>query len=90
LGTDSSGATQKTPLYQVKGFKLGEVQFPEFKTVVVDLSVPNSTIKIPMDFILGYNVQKQANWLFDFPKKKWAITKMWSTTANSWQGNCFH
>jgi hypothetical protein len=76
IGTDSSGTTQETPVYLMKGFSLGGQQFPPTRVVVIDLSVPNSTIKTPMDFILGYNVQKRANWAFDFPRKKWAITKM--------------
>lgn len=76
IGTDSSGHSEETPVYEVKGFTLGGKTFPAIKAVVVDLSVPNSTIKTPMDFILGYNVQKQANWIFDFRNKKWAISKM--------------
>lgn len=76
IGTDSSGTSQETPVYQVTGFTLGGKRFPATKAVVIDLSVPNSTIKTPMDFILGYNVQKKANWIFDFPNKKWAISKM--------------
>lgn len=76
IGTDSTGTTQETPVYLVKGFALGGNKFPSIKAVVIDLSVPNSTIKTPMDFILGYNVQRKANWVFDFPKKKWMISKM--------------
>lgn len=76
IGTDSSGTTQETPVYLLKEFKLGGKLFPAVRVVVIDLSVPNSTIKTPMDFILGYNVQKRANWIFDFPQKKWAISKM--------------
>jgi hypothetical protein len=28
-----------------------------------------------MDLILGYNTLRQANWLFDFPRRRWAISK---------------
>lgn len=76
IGTDSSGTTQETPVYLMKGFTLGGKQFPPTKVVVIDLSVPNSTIQTPMDFVIGYNIQKRANWVFDFPQKKWAISKM--------------
>lgn len=76
IGTDSSGSQAETPVYMMKSFSLGGHQFPEAKVVVIDLSVPNSTIKIPMDFILGYSVLKEANWVFDFPNKKWGISKM--------------
>ena len=76
IGTDSSGTTQETPVYLLKAFTLGGMQFSAIRTVVIDLSVPNSTIKTPMDFILGHNVLRKANWVFDFPRKKWAISTM--------------
>jgi len=28
------------------------------------------------DLILGYSTLSKANWLFDFPRKKWAISKL--------------
>jgi hypothetical protein len=77
-GTDSSGSQMDTPLYELKGFELGKNKFPAIKVVVIDLSKPNSTIKTPMDFVLGNNVITKANWFFDFPRKKWAITEMHS------------
>jgi predicted aspartyl protease len=75
-GKDSSGTSQETPMYQLKEFVIGGRKFPSVRVAGVDLSVPNSTIKTPMDFILGYNVISKANWIFDFPNKKWAISKM--------------
>lgn len=76
VGQDSSGAKAETPVYMMKGFNLGGFHFPDSKVVVIDLSVPNSTIKTPMDFILGFNILIKANWILDFPNKKWKITKM--------------
>lgn len=75
-GTDSTGAKSETPVYEMKGFTLAGKRFPTTRVVAVDLSVPNSTVKIPMDFILGYPVLRQANWFFDFPRRKWGISKM--------------
>jgi len=75
-GTDSSGTSLETPMYLMESFELGGFLFPASKVAVVDLSVPNSTIQTPMEFILGYNVLSKANWIFDFPNKKWAISKM--------------
>ena len=60
----------------MREFVLGGKKFPATRVVGADLSVPNSTIKTPMDFILGYNILRKANWFFDFPNRKWAITKM--------------
>lgn len=76
IGHDSSGATSETPVYMMKEFSLGGYHFPASKVVVIDLSVPNSTVKTPMDFILGFNVLNKANWIFDFPNKRWKISKM--------------
>jgi hypothetical protein len=35
----------------------------------------NATIETPMDVIIGYNLMRAANWLMDFPRRRWAITK---------------
>jgi hypothetical protein len=37
----------------------------------------NDSIEVPMDLILGYTTLSQANWLFDFPDKRWTISKHW-------------
>jgi hypothetical protein len=42
------------------------------------LSAANATLERPMDLILGYPTWSQADWLFDFPSRKWALT--------SWRG----
>jgi len=49
--------------------------FPPHRVAGVDLSHVNSTIEVRMDMILGYGTLRKANWLFDFPRKRWAITK---------------
>lgn len=76
-GSDSSGTTEKdTDLFEMEAFSLGGQSFPRIKVVGIDLSVPNSTVKTKMDFILGNNVIRKANWVFDFPRKRWAILKL--------------
>jgi hypothetical protein len=76
MGTDSSGTSAETPMYEMKAFELGHHQFPSIRVAAVDLSVPNATLQTPMVFILGYNVLSKANWIFDFPHRRWAISKM--------------
>lgn len=75
-GTDSSGTSHDTPMYRIKAFIIAGKRFQSVRVASVDLSVANSTIQTPMDFILGYNVLSQVNWIFDFPRKKWKIAKM--------------
>ena len=77
-GTDSSGFTMETPMFIMSATVIGNHRFPPHKVAGVDLSQVNSTIDIPMDLILGYSTLSHANWLFDFPGRKWAVTKLLS------------
>ncbi|HYP39918.1 MAG TPA: hypothetical protein VEX13_06120 [Chloroflexia bacterium] len=77
-GTDSTGFRMETPMFIMAATIIGNHEFPPLKVAGVDLSQVNSTIDIPMDLILGYNTLSKANWFFDFPGKKWAITKLLS------------
>lgn len=76
VGTDSTGSKMETPTYIMEPISLGGKIFPAHKVVGVDLSQVNAKIDIPMDFVLGFSTLKKANWLFNFPKKKWAIINM--------------
>lgn len=73
-GTDSSGSQLETPMYLMSATTIGNRLFPPQRVAGVDLSHVNSTIELPMDLILGYTMLSQANWWFDFPRKKWAIS----------------
>jgi hypothetical protein len=75
-GTDSTGFKMETPMFIMAATMIGGHLFPPHKVAGVDLSQVNSTIDIPMDLILGYSTLSKANWLFDFPRKRWAITKL--------------
>jgi predicted aspartyl protease len=74
-GTDSTGAQMETPMYMIAAPVIGGVTFSPHRVAGVDLSPVNATIDVPMDLILGYTTLSQANWVFDFPRKKWAISK---------------
>lgn len=73
-GTDASGTQMRTPLVQMSGVVIGGRPFSPHKAAVVDLSAANATLERPMDLILGYPTLSQADWLFDFPARKWALT----------------
>lgn len=73
-GTDSSGATVETQMFTMSGAVLGGRTFAPHRVAVVDLSRVNATIEIPMDMILGYNVLRQAEWLMDFPGRRWSLS----------------
>ena len=75
-GTDAGGVTMETPLFIMAAGTIGGKAFPPHKVAAVDLARVNATTSIPMDLILGYSTYSKANWLFDFPAGKWAITKL--------------
>ena len=74
-GTDSTGSQVETPMFVMAATVIGGHAFPPRRVAGVDLSQVNSAIEIPMDLILGYSTIYKANWLFDFPHRRWAITK---------------
>jgi len=74
-GTDSTGAEMTTPMFIASGMSIANQVFPPHRVAGVDLSHVNSTIEVRMDMILGYSTLSRANWLFDFPRKRWAITE---------------
>ncbi len=74
-GTDSAGHTFETEIYQMKSIKIGEHFFPPHRVVPLDLNHLGPKTGRGMDFILGYSTLRHANWLMDFPGRKWAITK---------------
>ncbi len=76
IGTDSTGTKMETPMFTMASTIIGNMEFTPLKVAGVDLSHLNSTIEVPMDVILGYNTLSKANWLFDFPRKKWTILKL--------------
>ena len=73
-GTDATGATLETPVVLLAEAVIGGRPFGEHHAAVVDLSRANSAIELPMDLILGYPTLRQADWLFDFPARRWTIT----------------
>ncbi|MBZ0289725.1 MAG: hypothetical protein K8I30_19030, partial [Anaerolineae bacterium] len=80
-GTDSAGTTVQTPMFIMAETTIGTQRFTPHKVAGVDLSPVNATLDRPMNLILGYSTLRQANWIFDFPGKRWAISKRLSTPA---------
>lgn len=72
-GTDATGASFETPMYKMNACTIGDRAFPEVRVTSVDFSHINANSDTPMDMIVGYNILSKANWLFDFPNKKWAF-----------------
>jgi hypothetical protein len=75
-GTDSGGAQMDTPMFLMTGMTIANHLFPPHRVAGVDLGPVNATTETRMDLTLGYSTLSKADWLFDFPRKKWAITRM--------------
>lgn len=71
-GTDTTGTTFETPLVLLAEAVIGDRPFARHKAAVVDLS-HIGTDEPPTDLILGFPTLCQADWLFDFPAKRWAV-----------------
>ena len=65
-----------SPMFIMSGAMIGNLVFPPHRVASVDLSAVNSTVDIPMDLILGYSTLRHADWLLDFPRKRFAILQM--------------
>lgn len=74
-GTDGTGVQQETPLYRMEGPSFGPWGFRSCAAAAVDLDAVNRRIETPMDLILGFNLIREADWYFDFPGRRWAITR---------------
>lgn len=72
-GTDANGNQAETPLLLMTGPVIGQHAFSRHKVVAVDLSAVNATLEYPMDLIVGYPTIRQADWLFDFPARRWTV-----------------
>ncbi|HML23010.1 MAG TPA: retropepsin-like aspartic protease [Aggregatilinea sp.] len=74
-GTDSTGTDVETPMYVMARCIIGGETFPAVRVAGVDLGPVNAMIERRMDMILGYSLIRHADWLFDFPRARWAVTR---------------
>jgi hypothetical protein len=76
LGTDAAGGQNLTPEFMMKPSRVGDICFDGYKVVGIDLCKINLGQKLQADFILGYNFIKNADWIFDFPRKQWKVSPL--------------
>jgi hypothetical protein len=86
-GTDSTGASFSTPTFTLAGPAIAGVPFPSARVAVVDLGPVNKDLEFPMDVILGAPTIRRANWLFDFPARRWRAPQLtgslWPTASSA-------
>jgi predicted aspartyl protease len=74
-GTDGSGAQVQTATFVMTGAHIGDALFAPHKAAATDLSHLSDQATQPVDLILGYPTLRQADWLLDFPARRWALTR---------------
>jgi hypothetical protein len=75
-GTDATGERVDTPMFTMGTVVIGNRVFPPHRVAGVDLSLVNAGLGMAMDLILGFSTINKANWVFDFPRRRWTITKL--------------
>jgi hypothetical protein len=74
-GTDPSGTEMRTPVFLMAAMIIDGQEMAPHRVAGVDLSGMNAMLETPIELSLGYTTLCQANWIFDFPRKRWAIRK---------------
>ncbi len=75
-GSDASGVTFNAPVGRLDRCTIGGVDFEPSTCVVIDLGPINAMLDQPIHMALGTPIMTQADWLFDFPDRTWAITQL--------------
>lgn len=76
VGTDSTNTQRETPIFMMNGLTIAGRKFQPLKVAALEFSNSHPRVENPLNVVLGYSALRQANWLFDFPRRRWAITKM--------------
>lgn len=85
VGIDASGVEISSDIAIMAACSIGDVEFPESACALVDLSALNEHLRLqaiedggryePMLFIVGMPLIQLADWDFDFPAARWALTR---------------
>ncbi|MFI6814727.1 aspartyl protease family protein [Nonomuraea sp. NPDC050328] len=68
VGTDSTGASQETPMYRMAAATVGGITLAAHTVAAAPL--PQDPMR--MDVLLGYPALRQYNWTMDFPLNRWS------------------
>ena len=85
VGIDASGVEISSDIAIMAACSISDVEFPESACALVDLSALNEHLRLqaiedgdfyePLLFLIGMPLIQLADWDFDFPASKWAITR---------------
>lgn len=73
-GLDSSGTGFVCQMATMTECTIGGLVFEPSPCAMLDLSPVNDALEVPIDLAVGAPLIVQADWLFDFPARTWAVT----------------
>ena len=74
-GVDSSGVEMPSELCWMAPFRVGGIAIEPSACAIVDLGPLNAALEQPMSFVLGMPAIVQADWIFDFPHRRWSVRR---------------
>ncbi len=74
VGTDSTGTQMSTPTCHVAAARTGGITIAQHIAAVFDLTPTNTADGPRTDLVLGYPALSQANWVLDFPTRRWSAS----------------
>jgi hypothetical protein len=72
---DASGVEMPSQLCRMAAFRVGGIAIESSACAVVDLGPLNAALEQPISFVLGMPAIVQADWTFDFPRRRWSVRR---------------
>ena len=73
-GVDATGSEVSLKLYKAKLIKIENLEFENEYVLGMNFDVVHTYVSQNIQFIIGFNLIKKANWHFDLQKKKWTVS----------------
>lgn len=74
-GVDSSGVEMPSQLCRMAACHIAQVAIAPSACAIVDFGPLNATLEQPISFVLGMPAIIQADWTFDFPRRRWTVRR---------------
>ena len=72
---DSTGVEMRGQLCRMAACRVGGVSIGCSECALLDLSALNGSLERPISFVLGMPAILQADWTFDFPRRRWRVQR---------------
>jgi Aspartyl protease len=79
-GIDAGGVEIPSRIARMAACRIGGIAFDRSACALVDMRPVNATLEQPITFVLGMPAIIQADWCFDFPRRRWSVAKRTTST----------